>query len=372
VNGVPELDVAIVGGGLMGAATAWAATRRGLSVALFEQFSIGHDLGSSHGPSRIFRYVYQDEFYVRLVGQARESWRELELDAGHPLLRQTGGLDYGAERDPAALADILREVGVSHELLPADEAGRRWPGLVFDTPVLFQPDAGVLDSGATVLACLARAAERGASIHADTAVTAVHTDGDNALLQTGLGNVRARRVVVAAGAWVRDLVGALVSLPPITVTQELTAHFRRVNDLSWPTFVHKGDLNAYGLPAGTGSPEHYKVAEFRGGPVLAGADQRITDTSAVRARLVDFVARRLPGLDPEPTYEASCLFTSTPSDDFVLDRQGPVIVCSPCSGHGAKFAPLIGELVTDLAQDSPAADARFGLLAHAGRQPARA
>lgn len=100
-------DLVVVGAGLMGSAAAWAATRRGLSTVLLEQFALGHDRGSSHGSARIVRRAYPDPFYLRLTGRAMELWRELELDGEQTLMQITGGIDYGTRRDPEHIGSTL-------------------------------------------------------------------------------------------------------------------------------------------------------------------------------------------------------------------------------------------------------------------------
>jgi sarcosine oxidase len=127
--------------------------------------------------------------------------------------------------------------------------------------------------------------------------------------------------------------------------------------------VDKADIQIYGLPSGgDGGPEPtVKVARYDGGLVTTASTRSGGVSPEHRATVVDYVRRRLPGLDPEPVAEASCLFTSTANEDFVLDRRGPVVVVSPCSGHGAKFAPLIGELAADLAVGRAEPLPRFAL-----------
>src|SRR3954449_10416871 len=105
-------DVVVVGAGLMGTATAWAAARRRLSVVLLEQFALGHSRGSSHGSARIVRRAYLDPLYVRLTGEAMPLWHELEADSGRTLLRMTGGIDHGRRRDPEGIAKLLEVAGV--------------------------------------------------------------------------------------------------------------------------------------------------------------------------------------------------------------------------------------------------------------------
>ncbi|WP_246204522.1 FAD-dependent oxidoreductase [Streptomyces tailanensis] len=368
--GAPAFDVAVVGAGLMGAATAWAATRRGLSVAVLERFDAGHDKGSSHGSARIVRRGYREPMYVRMTGQAMELWRELEADSSRELLRIVGGIDHGRGRDPEGIAATLAAAGVPHELLPSEEAARRWPGLRFDGPVLFHPEAGTVDAGGAVAAFLARAGGRGAEMRERTAVRRITPLGENAVqLDTGQGTITARRAVIAAGAWVADLLGDLVPLPELTVTQQQVFHFPRRDPTAppWPVVVHKDALSTYSLPGGRdGGPlDGRKIAEHdAGGPTSADTRDGRVDPAA-RERITAYVRQWLPGLVPEPFNEATCLYTSTPNEDFVLDRRGPLVVCSPCSGHGAKFAPLIGEMAVDLVLDRPAPEPRFTLAAHA-------
>ncbi len=385
-----RVDVAVVGAGLMGSATAWELTRRGVSVALLERFAPGHRHGSSHGTERIVRRAYADPFHVRLTGRALERWAQAQDDTGTPLLRTTGGLDTGRGRDPAGLARLLAGEGVPCELLTATEAQLRWPGMLFDGPVLFHPEAGVADADAAVAAWVRRVGERGGQVLAHTAVRAVEPVAVGALVHTDGPTVAAGTVVVAAGPWLPELAPALglaeAALPPLRVTQQQVFHFRhRVPDAAWPTLVHKAlpngsgpngsapggrALQLYGLPSGAdgGTAPAFKVAEHdRGTPTTASTRDGVVDPRS-RARIVDHVSRRLPGLHPAPVAEATCLYTTTPDDGFVLDRVGPVVVVSPCSGHGAKFAPLVGAMAADLALGGPP-HARFALPARAAVPP---
>ena len=362
-----EVEVAVVGAGLMGAATAWELARRGVSVALVEAFDPGHVHGSSHGTSRIVRRAYADPFYLQLTGRAFDAWQRAEDDTGTSLLTMTGGLDHGPTRDAAGLAGLMARAGVPHELMTASEAEERWPGLHFDGPVLFHPQAGCLDADAAVAAWVRRVGELGGTVLGRTRVSSVTPTADGALVHTDGPTVQARSVVVAAGAWLPELVeelGVPVPLPPLTVRQQQVFHFRRLApEVVWPTFVRKGPEQFYGLPSGAdaGPRPAMKVGQFDDGtPTTASARDGLVDPAS-RERAIRYAAEFLPGVDPEPVAQASCLFTMTPTEDFVLDRVGPVVVASPCSGHGAKFAALIGELAADLAQGRAAAEPRFAL-----------
>ncbi|MGI5459830.1 FAD-dependent oxidoreductase [Streptomyces sp. CA-249302] len=344
--------IAVVGAGLMGAATAWQLARQGHEVTLIEAYGIGHKHGSSHGSSRIFRRVYGEKLYVDLTGQAHELWRELEHDSSTPLLRTVGGLDFGAGRDPKGLSEVLGEAGVTCELLGAEAASERWPYITFDGPVLYQPDAGVIDADRTVAACVRRAVDHGADAWTGVRVTGFDV-GEKVLLRTDDGReLTADTVVVAAGAWLPEL-GLPVSLPELEVTQQQVFHFRqREPSVQWPTLVFKeGALQAYGLPSGSdGGPlPAVKVAEHGEGTPTTASTRTGRVDPASRTRVSDFVRDRLPGLDPAPVAEATCLYTTAPNDDFVLDRHGPLVIVSPCSGQGAKFTPLIGAMAADLA-----------------------
>lgn len=358
--------IAVVGAGLMGAATAWQLARQGHEVTLIEAYDIGHKHGSSHGSSRIFRRAYADPFYVGLTGQAYEQWRELEHNASTSLLRTTGGLDLGEGRDPDQLAVVLRSAEVPYELLGAEAASERWPHIRFEGPALYHPGAGVVDADATVAACVRRAAEHGADVITGVRVTGIDVLGDTkALVHTDDGRrLAADAVVVAAGAWLPGL-GLPVPLPPLRVTQQQVFHFRqRDPSVAWPILVSKDEtMQVFGLPSGgDGGPlPAVKVAEHdRGTPTTARGRSGIVDPES-RARISCFVRDRLPGLDPDPVAEATCLYTTTPDDGFVLDRHGPLVIVSPCSGHGAKFTPLIGAMAAGLATGRAEPHPRFHL-----------
>jgi sarcosine oxidase len=358
--------VVIIGAGLSGAGVAWALARRGVPVAVFEQFPAGHRLGSSHGSARIVRRGYGDALYVRLTGRSFELWRELETTSGSTLLRMLGGLDFGVRRDVPKVAALLADAGVPHEVLPADEAARRWPGMLFDGDVVYHPQAGTLDAERAVAVLLAEAARGGAVLRHETPVARLRPGGVE--LVDG-SPVAARCVVVAAGGWLQPLLAGHAQLPALRVTQQQIFHFPRVDSelAPWPSVIHEPAGHAvYHLAGGRdgGPGDDRKIGEHDSGkPTTAGDRDGLVD-AAVRASVVRYVKRWLPGLDPTPRNEATCLYTETPSEDFIVDRVGDLVVCSPCSGHGAKFAPLIGELVADLVTGAGGVPERFRLATH--------
>ncbi len=364
-----RVDVAVIGGGLMGAAAAWAAARRGLSVALHEQFEPGHTRGSSHGSARIVRRGYSDALYTRLTGEAFELWREVELRADVRLLRMVGGVDHGPNRT-ALVASLLAAAGIRHEILAAADAQERWPGMLFTGPVVYHPQAGTMDADRAVAALLDLARRDDATTEHGSRVAAVEAVRDEyaAVQLTDGREFEARCAVVAAGAWVAPLLGGPLRLPPLTVTQQQVFHFPRRDETAapWPSAIHQDAMEVYHLPGGRdgGTGDARKVAEHTHRNVTTAERRDGVVDAGARDRIVRYVTDWLPGLEPTPQGETTCLYTSTPSEDFLLDRVGPIIICSPCSGHGAKFAPLIGELVAGLLTgDRPVPD-RFRLGAH--------
>ena len=368
-------DLIVVGAGLAGSAAAWAAAGRGMDVVVLEAFGPGHRNGSSHGSARIFRRAYPDPLYVRLTGEAGTAWRQLESEAGESLLRVTGGLDFGAKRDAAGLHALLTGRGVPAELLTAAAAAERWPQFDFTgaAPVMFHPEAGVLDPDRAMAAMLRLAAAQGADIRFRTPVTHLAKGpGGGGTAHTDSGTFTAPVVAVAAGPWLPELIGDLVPLPPLTVTQQQIFHFapRQPPKEPWPTFIHQDATSTfYGLPGGRDGevPNAIKLGEHDLGPVTTPRTRDFAVDPATRDRFLAGALRRLPGLEPTPVNEMTCLYTSTSSEDFILDRQGPFIIASPCSGHGAKFAPLLGKTIADLAAGHPSPDPRFTLAARLTR-----
>jgi monomeric sarcosine oxidase len=374
--GADRVDVVIIGAGLAGSATAWALARRGRSVVVLEAFQPGHRRGSSHGSARIFRRVYADPLYVRLTGRAQRLWRQLADEAGEELVLTTGGLDFGPAGEQEKMHEILRAFGVPAELVPPAAAAERWPGIAFGAdPVLFQPDAGVIDSQRAMDAMRALAEARGAQIYygspaldvSASPALDVSASAAGVVVRTADRSWQAPVVVVAAGAWLAPLLGAQVPLPPLTVTQQEAFHFapRAPGDPA-PVFIYRGELAVYGLLAGRDGevPGAIKIGKHDFTAVTTGDDRDGIVSPAGREEVRAFVRERLENLDPDPVGELTCLYTSTATEDFILDRRGPFVVCSACSGHGAKFAPLTGEIVADLACGGAAADPRFTLAAH--------
>ncbi|MBU6214982.1 MAG: FAD-dependent oxidoreductase [Acidobacteria bacterium] len=351
-----DVDVVVVGAGAMGAASAWRLARSGRSVLLLEQFGPGHTRGSSHGATRIFRLAYRDPRYVTFAAQALPLWRELEDAAGETLLEQVGQLDHGRPEAVAEVVAALRAAARPVEELRPDEAAERWPGFRFEGAVAHSPDGGRCWADRTVAAAQRLAVDAGTEVRFDSPVERIEVTGSAAVVHVAGGSWRTPVVVVAAGAWLPRLLGGVVDLPEVRIEADQPSQFDRLDPVGdWPSFLHHGEpvdgvdrplhFDAYGLET---PGEGVKVGGHGTvGPADPDDPARCPDPDRTLA-LVRYVSEWLPGLDPTPRSTTSCLFTTTPDEHFVLDRRGPVVVCSPCSGHGFKFVPAVAAEVERL------------------------
>jgi len=373
-----RVDHVVVGGGVMGSAAAWQLARRGREVVLLERFGPGHDHGASHGSSRIYRTTYPEATYLDLAQESFVLWRLLEVEADETLLEVTGGVSHArpglpSARRTEAVAGAFAARGIPFQWLDPAEAGRRWPGLRFEGRVLHETTtAGRLHADRAVAALQRRAVAHGADVRHGTPVRHLEREGDGVRVVTQHGEVVARSLVVAVGAWSAGLVAPLLDGPdarggatlPLVVTQEQPAHFApRDPAVPWPSFTHDPGPDA-GYPSGVyglASADGVKVGFHAVGPRVDPDRRDRTPEPTQLEALRDYVRRWVPGADPDDLAPVSCTYTTTPDHDFVLDRRGPVVVAAGFSGHGFKFAPAVGRVLADLADEArgePAAPVR--------------
>lgn len=356
-----RFDVAIVGLGAMGSAAAWQLASRGLRVVGFDRFHPPHALGSSGGRSRIIREAYwESPFYVPIVRRAYDLWAELEQRAGQRLLTTTGGLVIGRPDGPL-VAGAQSSAGrhqVAVETLTPAEIRRRFPAFLpgEDLVGVFESRAGVLQPEHCIAAMLGEAARAGAELRFEEPVEGWRPDGGGFALRTRTGSWCADRLVLAAGAW---MATGLAALPlPLRVTRQPMFWLAPAEPAQcapgvfpiWLWETAEGPVY-YGFPDLGDGP---KVARHHGGePAAADTVQRevgAEESAALRA----FLARWVPPLTGPVRDAGVCMYTTTPDEHFILDRHpvhSGILVASPCSGHGFKFAPAIGEALADLAMD---------------------
>jgi sarcosine oxidase len=354
-------DVIVVGLGAMGSATLYHLARRGIRALGIEQYAQGHDLGSSHGDSRIIREQYfEHPLYVPLVQRAYELWRELESDSGKSLMTINAGLMIGPA-DGMVVAGTLRsarEYGLAHEFLPPDEIHKRFPAfaLADDLVAVIDPRAGYLDPEASTAAHLNGARMQGAEIHFDETVASWSVNADGVHVETNAEHYSADRVLFSAGGWTKRLIANLDL--PLTVERQVAFWLDPEESVvsydtrDFPIFAHEftPGILCYGFPR---LPKGVKASIMHGGELCESPDEvrRAVDKNDLDA-LRDSLRPVLPGLAEAPVLATSiCLFTNTPDHDFIIDfhpEYPRVLISSPCSGHGFKFASVIGEVQADL------------------------
>ncbi|MDQ0644654.1 FAD-dependent oxidoreductase [Microbacterium murale] len=346
------VGIAVIGGGVMGLATAWELARRGHRPVLLEQFARGHVQGASHGATRNFNNAYQDEHYLDLLVRAREGWDALGSPGGEPLLRMHGLVSHG-DVDIASVRSRLVERGIPAEILDAAEARRRWPGMRFDDAALWSSDAGVVRASAALVELERRIVAAGGEVRWETPVRDIVEDASGVALALPGAPLHAETVVVTAGAWTGRLLGG-IRLPRLRVTEETPAHFTPLSDDAWPSFNHYVDTDrfpatVYGMPT---PGEGVKVG-FHGVGDEVDPDARPHRTTHADA-LAAYVREWMPGLDASSAAPISCTYTSTDDGTFILDRQDRIVVGAGFSGHGFKFATGVGAVLADLALDAGA------------------
>jgi sarcosine oxidase len=345
-------DVIVIGAGIMGVAAAWSLARRGRRVTVLEQFELGHPRGSSHGAARIFRLVYEQEEYIELAQRTLPLWRELEADVGQELLRMEGAVDIGPAPALTPFRKALSATGVTYEYFRSNEAIAYFPSFRFreEWDALYQAQGALLLADACWRGFLDQARRRGARIEPRTPAVRLIAEGGDVRVETPDGSWQAERVVVVSAGWSSRLLAPLGIHIPISVTLEQVLYFhRRSIDTLLPALWREEGTrqHMYALPNGVQSVA--KVGQNLAGRVVDPDAPNELDTERLRP-VRDFMRAYLRGLSEQPLSAETCLYAGTPDDDFVLDRVGSIILGIGFGGHGFKFAPLIGELLADLAE----------------------
>lgn len=346
----------------MGAAAGWRLAARGAQVVCFDLHSPPHAFGSSHGESRITRTAYfEGPWYVPLVQESFLLWRELEADSGAELLTLTGALMIGppsAEAVTGALA-AAADHGLDVRLLKADEIRKAYPGHIVgnrDVAVL-DAQAGFLRPEAAVAAMIGQVEALGGEIRRGVLVSAVNPHPDGVEVVTDEAREKFDAVVIAAGPWMHELVEWL----PLTVERQVMVWFAidpkfgsTLTPSKFPVFIRQahdiGDV--YGIPTLDGVS--VKVAQHHKGDAT---DPRHVVRDVLDSELDPlrrYVRTRLHGVTQQVVRTLTCMYTNTPDGHFAIGlhpEDARITVLSACSGHGFKFAPVVGDIAADLACD---------------------
>jgi monomeric sarcosine oxidase len=357
----------VLGAGGIGSAAMYHLAARGARVIGIDQMRPPHGYGSSHGQTRVIRQAYfEHPNYVPLLRESYRLWRELEAGVGRQLFHQIGLVEIGPEHG-VVVPGVLRaaqEHGLAVESLTARDVERRWPGLRVggDLVGVYEPTAGYLLVEDCVEAHLKAAEAAGAELRVDKAVA---IDGSQAWSADGRGvrvNLRhghaieADRLIVCAGAWAGGLLADCAV--QLTVLRKSLFWFKSKS----PEYDASGGLPVYlfELPHGIFygfpklDPRGVKVAEHSGGRVVPpDSPDRSLDAEEQR-RLVQFLSAHLPGIAKEVSDHRVCLYTMSPDEHFIIDRHprhANVVFAAGLSGHGFKFAPVLGKALAELALD---------------------
>jgi sarcosine oxidase len=346
------VDVIVVGLGGMGSAAAAHAASRGQRVLGLEQFQPAHDQGSSHGRSRVIRLAYfEHPAYVPLLRRAYELWRRLEERTGRSVLQITGGLMIGSPRSEVVSGSLrsAREHHLDYEMLDAEQIRRRFPPFTPgpETVALFEHEAGVVFPEEAIRAHLDFAVDNGARVHFDERVEEWTVASSGRIdVRTSRGRYECERLILAPGAWASELFK--IDGLPLEVEPQQLHWFEPAGGAApfapdrFPVYIWDlgSGIQFYGFPAEDDG--RVKVAFFR---------SKVKGEEAIR----DALRPCLPGLAGGVLIETvSCRYTLTPDHHFVIGQHpefANVTIASPCSGHGYKFASVIGEILADLAID---------------------
>lgn len=371
-----ELDTIVCGLGAMGSAAVYQLAKRGNKVLGLDRFSPPHANGSSHGESRIIRQaIGEGEEYVPLVLRSYELWREIEEATGRELLTITGGLTLESQNSEAVMhgrPDFLdraircaEKFDIRHEVLETADLRRRYPQFaVTDERAYFEYETGYLRPELCIEAQLHLARKYGAAIQTDQTIVSVGSGGDSGVMvKTSRSTYSAERVIITAGPWIaRFLPQAYAHL--FKVYRQVMYWFDIREDCrstfappGFPIFIwifaQGGEFGFYGFPTLDGKTIKVATEQFTA----------ITDPDHVRRAVTreekqsmyrEYVHGRLPGLSDRCRSAASCLYTTTPDANFVIDvhpDNDRIIVASPCSGHGFKHSAAIGEALAEKVTD---------------------
>lgn len=355
-------DVVVLGVGGMGAAALYHLAKRGLTVCGVEAYAIAHPMGSSYGESRIIRKAYSEHpDYIPLIHRAYALWDELAAEVGKPLREETG-LVLAGPPDSEVIKGLdlcYRTHPLPHEKLSPSEAQSRYPMFRFqeDDVVYFDPLGGYLRVEDCVAAHAERAAHHGATLYTTETVLSWQVKGPDVEIVTDRRRLLAGRLVITAGAWAAKLLRSLgISL---RVLRKVLLWYQASDSPEWNTpampcylFARDGGV-FYGFPAI--GPDGLKVAEHTGGEEIEDPATISRDLMpADEERVLAFLAKTLPAPTPHRTRFSVCMYTMTPDAHFILDRHPvhpQVVLGAGFSGHGFKFASVVGEILADLATE---------------------
>lgn len=359
-------DVIVIGIGGMGSSAAYHLASRGINTLGLERFSIPNDRGSSHGFTRIIRKAqYEDPEYVPLVERSYELWQQLEEVSGRNLLHTTGGIDAGPPNGDIfpGSRDSCQEHGIDHEILSGEEVNKRFPG--YNLPpnhhAVYQPKSGFLIPEQCIIAHIEAAQKEGAEIHGHEPVSKISSTKDGVEVTTDSNTYQADDVVVTAGAYAQRFLPELADV--LSPVRQVVAWLQPskpefFDPDSFPVFIHEtNEDHYYGFPQF--DIPGFKFARFNHFGQTVDPEMMDREPNEQDKKMLRSYARQYFPEGAGPTMRLStCIFTNTPDKHFILGTapgRPRITVGVGFSGHGFKFASVVGEILADITLDGKTA-----------------
>ncbi|MDB5022146.1 MAG: N-methyl-L-tryptophan oxidase [Pedobacter sp.] len=353
-------DVIVLGLGAAGSSSLYHLSKSGKKVCGIDQYSPPHNLGSSHGQSRITRQAYHENpMYVPFIKRAYELWDELAMASGRNLFKRTGGIMLGTANSGVILGAerSAKTHHIPYEYLNSKEIHNRFP--VFKTPEdtvgILETNAGILFPEECITANLELAEQNGATIKLEEKIISIDHQPGSIAITTSKGHYTTEKLIVAAGAWTPELMAELEL--PLTVERQVLFWFlpkspglKNLDYNSLPVYIweYTAGKAFYGFP---NLGEGLKIAHHHAGEITSpGTISKLVGDDEVVA--MEHVLRNFLEIEPVFNYATTCMYTNTPDNDFIIDYHPfnkNIIIASPCSGHGFKFASVNGKILSDMA-----------------------
>ncbi|KYR02581.1 hypothetical protein DLAC_00021 [Tieghemostelium lacteum] len=362
-------DICVIGGGITGTSTAYQLSKEGYKVLLLEQYKIGHDNGSSHGDGRIIRFSYPEDIYLELAKLAYPLWNDIENESGSKLIQITGGIDFGSHKSQALidLINAYKKHNIKYQVMEYQEANERFPQFNFqkENLIVYQQDAGVVYATKAVQTIWELAKRFGAVALDDKKVDQIKVESPELVtIQTVDQCIyKSKKVVLSCGGWINEiLLRSQLNLQiPVEASQEKVFYWSPkpetknidYSQYSNPVSIYYGEVDAfYSLPQI--EIPGVKIGYHHSGNALSSMKENKTKVYPPEfvEKIKKFVEKYNPGLDhSKESHSLTCVYTNTSDYHFIIDkhpRHQNVIIASPCSGHGFKFGPAIGKVITQL------------------------
>ena len=357
-------DHIIVGAGSMGVAAGYFLAKKGQNVLLLDAFNPPHDHASHHGETRLIRYAYGEGlYYVPMALRAKELWEQLQRQTDETIFHQTGIVNIGYKDHPFMNNVIAsaKQFDLPLEVLSADEIQEKWAGIHIPKQLIgcFEPTSGVLRVENCIRSYRTLAEKEGATIRTNSKVVAVRSVGDIVEVELASGErFTANTAVISVGAWAKQLLHSLALDLPLNPIRKTFAWYEAEEALydqqNFPGFAFDFDGEAYyGFPSIDGAG--LKVGRHDGGDSINPDEARVPfgDIAEDKSDLDAFLQTYMPKVGPMK-FGKTCMYSMTPDEDFIIDRHpnhSNITIAAGFSGHGFKFASVVGEILSDLAMN---------------------